>query len=165
MTVFFTQCKESGHHYDQLASQSREHLLKATYNNFIENAWNNGNMDSLRAVSATNYIKHLNGIQIAANQSEMEANMHMYFTGFPDGRVSVKNIEVNNDQLYANWVYTATNTGIFGEFPATGKKISIHGFTKIRFNEIGKMAREEVYFNELELLQQLGYTLNPPVVE
>ena len=142
-----------------------EGVVKANFNNFIEYGWNNANMDSLRGVLAENYVKHLNGIQIAANQSEMEANMNIYFTGFPDGEVSIDNVLIKNNNLFANWTYSGTNTGVFGETPPTGKKINIQGSCNLQFNEKGEILREAVYFNELELLQQLGYTLNPPVLE
>ena len=63
------------------------------------------------------------------------------------------------------WHSTGTNTGRFGELPATGKKVKIEGLSHLYFNEDGKMYQEDVFYNELNLLQQLGYSLNPPIVE
>ena len=148
-----------------LSDNSHDALLKSTFHNFIEYAWNNNNVDSLNPLMEDNFVKYLNGIPIAENKSEMEANMNIYFKGFPDGKISVEDVKVKGDDLFAQWVYTGTNTGIFGEFPPTGKKVTVQGYTHIEFSEEGKMIREVVYYNELELLQQLGYTLNPPVLE
>ncbi len=164
--ILLISCKEwSDAESKPIAEVTHEELLKTTFHNFIEYAWNDSNMDSLKTLIEENFIKQLNGIQIAENKSEMEANMNIYFKGFPDGKLSVDNVQVKGDNLFAQWVYIGTNTGMFGEFPPTGKKVTVHGYTHIEFNEGGKMIKEAVYFNELELLQQLGYTLNPPVLE
>ena len=64
-----------------------------------------------------------------------------------------------------NWTATGTNTGTFGELKATGKKIKVSGASRIEFDQEGKIIFEDVFFNELSLLQQMGHTLTPPVVE
>ena len=43
-----------------------------------------------------------------------------------------------------------------------GKKVKINGLSHLYFDDAGKLYREDVYFNELDLLQQLGYSLQPP---
>jgi len=139
--------------------------MRANFDIFIENGWNKKDMPMFRAISAENYIRNLNGIEVANNQSEMEANMNIYFTGFPDSRLSVDNITIKDLHLFTHWTFSGTNTGVFGETGPTGKKIKVSGFSTIEFNGKGKIIRESVYYNELELLQQLGFTLNPPVVE
>ena len=63
------------------------------------------------------------------------------------------------------WTITGSNTGVFGELPPTGKRIKISGITRMDFDEEGKIEVEEVCYNELSLLQQMGHTLNPPVLE
>jgi len=64
-----------------------------------------------------------------------------------------------------HWTILGTNTGVFGESPPTGKKIKINGITHIKFDNKGKIIYEDVFYNELLLLQQLGYTLLPPTLE
>ncbi len=139
--------------------------MARNFNSFIEEGWNNKDMEKFRAVSIEKYIRHLNGILVAGNQNEMEANMNIFFTGFPDLKVNVDEFKLTDNEIFANWTCRGTNTGMFGESPPTGKKIKVSGYSNIQFNEEGKMIREEVYYNELELLQQLGYTLVPPVTE
>ena len=166
LLALFTSCKEwQDAKNSQVIMRTHEELLRTTYDSFVEHAWNNSNMDSLNVLIEENFVKHLNGIQIAKNKSEMEANMNIYFKGFPDGKVNSENVQVKGDDLFAQWEYTGTNTGIFGDNPPTGKKVTVHGYTHIQFNAMGKMIAETVYYNELELLQQLGYTLIPPVLE
>jgi steroid delta-isomerase-like uncharacterized protein len=147
------------------SDETRENVMAMNFNNFIEEGWNNKDLEKFKSVSTENYVRHLNGIRVAGNQREMEANMNIFFTGFPDLKVSVEDIKQADNQLFARWTCTGTNTGVFGESPPTGKKIKVSGYSRVEFSEEGKMAQEDVYYNELELLQQLGYTLNPPIVE
>lgn len=149
----------------QQRTAENEKALSSNFKRFIDNAWNNKNMDTLKSVSVENYIKNMNGIQVAANQSEMQAHMKLYFIGFPDGKITIDETTVKDLNLFTHWTFSGTNTGVFGETAPTGKKIQVTGYSKILFNDEGKMVREDEYYNELELLQQLGYTLQPPILE
>lgn len=139
--------------------------MMANFESFVEDAWNQGNMEKFKAVSVENYIRNLNGITVAENQNAVESNIKLFLTGFPDGQVTVDQIIQKDNTLFAHWTFIGTNTGIFGESPPTGKKVNVSGHSTIQFNENGKMIQEDVYYNELELLQQLGYTLVPPITE
>ncbi|MBT8313399.1 MAG: ester cyclase [Maribacter sp.] len=139
--------------------------MRENFESFINNAWNKKNMDSLRSISITNYNRQLNGINVAENLNELEANMNIYFQGFPDLKVSILDTAIKNNRLFAQWTFEGTNTGVFGETPATGKHVIVSGFSELTFDDEGKISQEKVYYNELQLLQQLGYTLNEPIVE
>ncbi|CAZ97801.1 ester cyclase [Zobellia galactanivorans] len=164
ISIMASSCKDNGQlHSDGLPKL--EHLMATNYNNFIEASWNKKNMDTLQSVSAENYIHNQNGIRVADNQNEMKAFMNIYFMGFPDAYMTVDATVIKGQQLFTHWTLTGTNTGIFSETPATGKKIKLSGHATVSFNNKGKIIQEDVYYNELELLQQLGYTLNPPVLK
>jgi len=162
LLVMILTCKPD--HNDEMKTK-QEQAITTNFNSFVENAWNNKNMDSLRSVSVENFIRHLNGIQVASNLNEMEANMKIFFNGFPDLKVSIESSTIKDNQLFAHWNFKGTNTGIFGEAPATGKSIIVGGYSELSFDTEGKIMQEDVYYNELQLLQQLGYTLNKPIVE
>ena len=72
---------------------------------------------------------------------------------------------IKDSVVFTHWEVDGPNTGIFAEAPATGKKIKISGLSLIYFNKEGKIYKENVCYNELDLLQQLGYTLVPPVLK
>jgi len=61
---------------------------------------------------------------------------------------------------FTHWEMTGTNTGEFAGSPATGKKVKITGLSRIHFNGDGKVDEENVFYNELDLMKQLGKTLN-----
>ncbi len=142
----------------------KETSIKTTITDFVEKCWNKKDMAVLEAISAENFTRTANDIKVAVNEKEMEATMNIFFTAFPDLNIVVDDIVIKDDQSFAHWTATGTNTGVFGEVPATGKKVKFSGYSIIHFNDAGKLLREDVYFNELELLQQLGYTLNTPAL-
>lgn len=144
---------------------SKEEKMKATMLVFIDSCWNNKDMDKLPDVSSENFIRSMNGIQVANNQKEIRAHMNVFFMGFPDMKLTNNEMFVKGDIIFAKWTFTGTNTGIFGENAPTGKRVKVSGTSKVLFDGSGKMLLEDVYYNELDLLQQLGFTMNPPVLE
>ena len=95
----------------------------------------------------------------------MQAHMGQYFDAFPDLHLKLKNFHILDNVVFTDWTCTGTHTGKFGQTAATGKKVKINGFSQLYFNEEGDMFGEEVVFNELDLLQQLGYTMNLPILK
>ena len=80
-------------------------------------------------------------------------------------KLVINEIYNKNNRVFIKWTFTGTNTGVFGESPATGKKVKILGFSSVLLNTEGKIVKEDVFYNELDLLQQLGYTMKFPIVE
>lgn len=139
-------------------------IIITNNNTFVEYCWNKRDFSKLSSIATENLIRNLNGIKVATNQKEMAANMNVFFIGFPDLKVTLNNTYIINNLVFTDWTFIGTNTGEFGETPATGKKVKVSGFSIVYFNSEGKMYQEDIYYNELEFLQQLGYTLNPPIV-
>lgn len=144
---------------------ANEMRITTTLNAYLDSCWNKGSVSSMDDIISENFIRNLNGIKVANNQKEMQAHMTIYFTGFPDLEVHLDSTYVKDNAIFTHWTSTGTHTGVFGEMAATGKKMKIGGLSQLYFNHEGKLIREDVVFNELELLQQLGYTLTPPVLE
>lgn len=132
---------------------------------FLNEGWNEKDLDAIDTYFADSIVRKVNSVNLASSKNELSANMQVYFTGFPDLRIEVDNMLSDGNEIYLSWTITGTNTGVFGELPPTGKKIKISGITRMDFDREGKIAVEEVYYNELSLLQQMGHTLNPPILE
>ena len=132
---------------------------------FIEVGWNQKDLSNLEEFFADDCTRRVNAVTYAHGTKELEANMKIYFNGFPDLSILVEEIFESEDHICLNWTINGTNTGEFGELKATGKKIEIHGMSRLSFDEQGKIVYEDVYYNELSLMQQLGHTLNPPILE
>ena len=145
---------------DSQESRNRNALMA-----FLDQGWNRKDLDAIDAYFAENMVRKVNSVNLASNKNELTANMQVYFTGFPDLKLEMNNMVSDEKEIYMSWTITGTNTGVFGELPPTGKKIKISGVTRMEFDEEGKIEVEEVYYNELSLLQQMGHTLSPPILE
>ncbi len=147
------------------AIAANELLITTTLSTYMDSCWNQGDITSMKDITIKNFIRNLNGINVATSHSEMQAHMAVFFKGFPDLEVKLDSTYIQGNAIFTHWTSTGTHTGIFGEIAATGKKVDINGLSHLYFNTEGKLVRENVVFNEWQLLQQLGYTLTPPIME
>ncbi len=148
-----------------LAGMPTDSLVLRNMHSYIDSLWNRQDTTLLKKLCADQFNRNLNGIDVADSQREMQSHLEVYFTAFPDLRLRLEEAFVQNGKAFMLWSTEGTNTGTYGEMGATGKKVKINGMSHLYFDEAGKLYRENVYFNELDLLQQLGYTLIPPVLE
>lgn len=145
---------------DSQESRNRNNLTA-----FLDKGWNEKDLDAVDAYFAENIVRKVNSVNLASSKNELTANMQVYFTGFPDLKFEMDNLVSDGKEIYMSWTINGTNTGVFGELPPTGKKVKISGITRMEFDEEGKIEVEEVFYNELSLLQQMGHTLSPPILE
>jgi len=141
---------------------SKEMQMLITLDTLMEACWNKKEIAKLELVMTEDVSRRVNNIIVAHNRKEVAANIAVFISGFPDLTITLSNLHLSDNYAFYNWTFSGTNTGIFGEFPATGKKVKVNGISKIIFNEEGIIVQEDVSYNELDLLQQLGYSLNPP---
>jgi steroid delta-isomerase-like uncharacterized protein len=84
---------------------------------------------------------------------------------FPDFKMAVDDFFVKNNKIVGYWSLDATNTGPLmtpmGELPPTNKKVHITGVF-ISYIVDGKIKEDVAYFDMLNMMQQLGFTLIPP---
>lgn len=161
LLLIWNSCREK----EQKLELAMEEQLTAHLGTLIDSCWNDQNLKTFGDLATADFIRNLNGISVAKNTNEMEAHIEVFLTAFPDLEISVEESEVKGDKIFFLWQATGTNTGVFGEVAATGKKVKINGLSHLYFDDSGMLYREDVYFNELDLLQQLGYTLSPPNLE
>ena len=164
LLITFISC--NNHSTDlQAALQAKDDSTKVKIEKFVAEAWNKKNTAYLDDKLADNFIRSANGIVVANNKAEMAPAMDVFFKAFPDLNLVVNNITVKRNRSYTTWTFTGNNTGMFGEAPATGKKVTFSGISVGAWTDDGKLNREDVYFNELSMMQQLGYILQPPVLK
>jgi steroid delta-isomerase-like uncharacterized protein len=132
---------------------------------YVDSCWNQGSTSLIRSLTSDDFHRDLNGLRVSNSPTELEAYIQNYIRAFPNLRIEIEEIFDNEHKVIAIWNFEGTNTGDFTEISATGKKIKVSGVSLIEFDAEGRMTREETYYNELYLLQQLGYTLNPPILQ
>ncbi len=127
----------------------------------IENFHNKQDASVLGDLLTDDYVRYLNDVKVATGASELVTAISPFFTGFPDFNIEIlhKSTIVDN-AIFVHWKMTGTNDGEFAESPATGKKVSVNGLSRLHFNEEGKMDMEHIHFDQLQLMEQLGRSLN-----
>ncbi len=150
------------HKVDGITMGAKE---QAVIKEFLNQYLNTINDTLLNERITENYTRYMNGIPIATNKTELNAKMHLYAIGFPNYTIDKTFTEVCGNRAFIQWVFTGTNTGEFAEVIATGKKVHITGFSQLQFNKKGELFQEDIFFNQLDFLQQLGYSLTPPNLE
>ena len=131
---------------------------------YVETIWNQKNLDSIDTFFSKQFIRKVNTIDMAVDSSELIANISVLFTAFPDLHLDIEYLIATDNKVFMNWTIIATNRGNFGDHPATGKKVKISGMSRFDFNEDGKITFENIYYNELSLMQQLGHRLTNPIM-
>ena len=85
-------------------------------------------------------------------------------TAFPQGTAEVTNQIVQGDHVTSEVVYKATHTGPLvsstGTIPATNKPIVLKTMLVSSFRD-GLIQRERTYFDQADLMRQLGITTQP----
>jgi len=80
---------------------------------------------------------------------------------FSDFKGTIQELVVKGNKIWSRYTITATNTGAFGDLPPTGKTFHVTGVGITRV-EGGKIVEDETFWNVLDMMQQLGFTLVPP---
>jgi steroid delta-isomerase-like uncharacterized protein len=160
--LFICSCNE-GQKNNELDNQ--EIANRSALIAFLDQGWNKKDLSVIDQYFSDDIVRKVNNVNLASSKNELSANLQVYFTGFPDLKIELDNMISDGNQIYISWTLNGTNTGLFGELPPTGKKIKIRGISRMEFDDKGKILLEEVSYNELSLLQQLGHTLSPPVLE
>ena len=88
-----------------------------------------------------------------------------YYAGnhkaIPDFHMVLEDMIVKGDKIIWIWHVSGTNTGSFGELPPTNKPLDFSGVAIDRVAD-GKVVEEWVYFNQMDVFDQLGFSLVPP---
>jgi predicted ester cyclase len=93
------------------------------------------------------------------------SNSHSAFSNI---NFSADQIFIDGDRIISIWIFKAVSTDTFhtpfGGAPLTGKEVTFSGVAIDRVVD-GKFAEEWVYFNLLDALLQLGFSVVPPQAE
>jgi predicted ester cyclase len=129
--------------------------------------YNEGNLALVDEFYAPEYVSH----NYATNEEQvgldaLKEGITISRKAFPDFNRTNDEIFVMGDKTVTRWTMIGTNTGPLraipeGELPPTGKKVRVSGVTISRLVS-EKIVEEWSYFNVLDVVIQLGWTITPP---
>jgi steroid delta-isomerase-like uncharacterized protein len=140
---------------------------KAIVRRFIEELWNNRNLDVADEIFAADCITHQlrSGAELVAaprNPEVVKKHVTEWLVGFPDLRFTIEQMIAEADQVVARTVLQGTHIGTWLGIAPTGKQVNIRMITIHRIAN-GKIAEDWVLVESLGFFQQLG--LIPPTQE
>jgi steroid delta-isomerase-like uncharacterized protein len=131
--------------------------------------WNEGKLDSIEKHYASDVILKTSVMpQPSKGYEGIRTWLKSSLTSAPDHHLTFNEFYVDGNVIFTRWTTKGTNTGPlstpFGEIPATGRSFSITGMSFYRIKN-GLITEQEVVFNALEMLMQMGFTVMPPSEE
>ena len=100
---------------------------KALVQRYIEEAWNNGNIDVLDELLDPDF--NSGGYGAIAG---MKAGIAAYRTSFPDLHFTVEETIGEEDKIAYRWIARGTHQGVYDGVAPTGKPIAVTGITILR---------------------------------
>jgi steroid delta-isomerase-like uncharacterized protein len=147
-----------GHRVGIKPSKEVSHVAQnaETSRRFIEEAFNDGNLDVIDEVTADGFVNHdpLAGDQDAqAGKQQIAA----YRAAFPDIHITVEDVIEAGDQVCMRWTGEGTFENEFMGLQPTGQKGDpVRGISIDRFDADGKIAESWSQWDTLTLLRNVG---------
>ncbi len=114
-------------------------------------AWCSQDPASVAAFFSPRASLAVNGGAPAVGRSEITELARSFMTTFPDLKVVMEDLLVQEDCAEYHWTLTGTNTGPGG----TGHRVRISGFENWRLGADGLIASSQGYFDAAEYQRQL----------
>jgi predicted ester cyclase len=127
-------------------------------------ALNAHDLDRLRATYADDARLDAPGPTSLKGGDAAREYVAVWLRAFPDARQTVLNAFAAGDWVVQEFLFEGTHTGTLdspdGEIPPTNRRASGRG-VQIQRIENGAIAEERVYFDQVEILTQLGLMPEP----
>ena len=117
--------------------------------------FNTGKTDDLGKYVDSNMVDHTPDPGRKQGLSGLKEMIGGMRAGFPDLKMTVKDITVDNGMIWAHVNMTGTNTGSMMGMPPTGKKMDINGVDIIKVTN-GKATDQWGYYQERLMMEQMG---------
>jgi steroid delta-isomerase-like uncharacterized protein len=116
-------------------------------------------MASVFAESAT-YTDRARGIVLHGREAIME-HFAGWKTAFSDAHITDADYFESENATVSRFIGRGTNDGPLGDLPATGRSVASPQCDIYEFDSDGRVARAEIYYDQLSILQQLGHVSQP----
>jgi steroid delta-isomerase-like uncharacterized protein len=145
------------------SSQEQLEINKSLVGQFAE-VFNSADWDRFDILLAEDFLRHSQAtaeMQITS-RDEMKQLMHTYHAFAPDQKLTIDFLIAEGDMVAGYGTYSGTNTGSWGDMPATGESFDLKNLSIFRIED-GMIAEQWVEWDNIALLTQLG--LFPPPSE
>jgi len=128
---------------------------KTLVRQLTEEVWNNGNVDQVDELAATNLVSHDPNFPISNGPQGLKQHVKQIRTAFPDLRETIENTISDGDTVVTRWSCRGTHKGNLLGIGPSGKNCNVTGITIHRLQN-NKIVETHTNFDALGLLQQIG---------
>jgi steroid delta-isomerase-like uncharacterized protein len=133
---------------------------KALMRNYIEEAWNKGNLDFIDENFSSDFVAHGTFSRQPNNRVGVKSVITTIRNAIPDLHITIEDMLAEGDKVASRWVTKGTHKGgLMGSKPS-GNRISVSETAVFRVKD-GKVVEGWANRDDLGFLQQIG--LIPPV--
>jgi steroid delta-isomerase-like uncharacterized protein len=136
--------------------QENTPLIISEYELKWVNGLNSGNVSVADEVFQPDCVIHINGNpQRDLSLDDFKQMVAGLLLAFPDLHFTINDQFTSGEKVSTRWTAKGTNTGPFGEMPATNKSIEIEGLIIDKVVN-GKVAKRWELWDQMAMMQQLG---------
>ena len=123
---------------------------------FLEEAFNEGNLDVADELFTSDYVLHDPSLPEEMRGPEgVKGYVQMYRSAFPDTNITVEDQIAEGERVVTRWTGRGTHQGELMGIPPSGNQVELSGITISRF-EGGKIAEDWTNYDTLGMMQQIG---------
>jgi steroid delta-isomerase-like uncharacterized protein len=129
---------------------------KAVVRRFLEEIFNEGNLDAADELFAPDYVLHDPAVPEEVRGPEgVKRYVSMYRSAYPDTHIAIEDQIAEGDKVVTRWTGQGTHEGELMGIPPTGERVTVAG---IQFDRVsgGRIEETWVIYDALGMMQQLG---------
>jgi serine phosphatase RsbU (regulator of sigma subunit) len=136
-------------------SVSTEEENKAIFRRYIEEVWNQTNLELVDEIF-DRYVSHQpDGPTLERGPEDVKRFVGEFRSAFPDLRIRIDDQIAEGDKVVVRATIRGTHQGRFRGMAPTGKEIEEKGFSVFRFSDEGKVVESwDSYYSQLSLMRQ-----------
>jgi steroid delta-isomerase-like uncharacterized protein len=129
---------------------------KALAQRFYNEVLNSHNLAGIKSFVTRDFIDHNPSPgHTGKGLDDLTAQLNEMLTAMPDFHVTTDLMVAEEDKVVAYLTMTGTNSGPFGNMPATNKSVKINGVDIVQIKD-GKAIERWGVFDDLAMMAQLG---------
>lgn len=124
-----------------------------------DDAWNAKDVEGRKACCAPDVELEMPGGMQLKGLDQVQQIESAFWQALPDSQITRTDQLIAGDSVITEGFFTGTHTGPFptpqGEIPASGNPVNIR-FASVKRVSAGKIVSEHLYFDQMELMMQIG---------
>jgi steroid delta-isomerase-like uncharacterized protein len=135
-------------------SSAVEENNKAIFRRYIEEVWNQGNLEFADEIF-DRYVSHQpDGSVLERGPEDVKRFVSEFRAAFPDLRLSIEEQIADGDKVVIRATFRGTHQREFRGMAPTGKEVEVKGITIFRFSSEGKVVESWDSYDQLRMMRQ-----------